>query len=50
MLSAGFSEVGPAAATSADNWRDLLDDLACLDTAGQVRSDGDDDLHFTIVG
>src|SRR5207249_10133737 len=50
LLAAGFSEIGPAAAAAADDWRDFLHDLTRFDTGGQVRRDSHDDLHFPVAG
>src|SRR5438132_13417343 len=40
LLPAGFSEIGPAAAAAADDWRDFLHDFTRFDTGGPVWRDG----------
>ena len=48
-LAAGLGEVRAAAAAAADDGRELLDDLAGLEPAGEVLRDRDDHLHLAVV-
>src|SRR5438132_17181 len=48
VFAAGFREVRTAAATTADDGRDLLDDLACRNFRGEVGRDADDDGDLAV--
>ena len=48
VLAAGLRKVRPAAATAADDGRQLLDEPARLDAAGQILRDRHDERHFAV--
>src|SRR6188472_3710992 len=49
VLAAGFGEVRTAAAAAPDDRRQLADDLAGLDSPGQVLADRDDDRDLAVA-
>ncbi len=48
VLSAGFREVRPAAATAADNGRELLHEASGLHARSEVLRDRDDQRHLAL--
>src|SRR5688572_16939968 len=49
LFPACFREIRPPASSAADERRNLLHDLPGFDATGQIRRDGNDDLHLAVA-